>query len=203
MEYYIENNQIFENSTPIVKINVIRKLFGIESIVLSGQVNLKIKRGKGRYEIFVDEMLSGYIGKNFEINYMGSIYSVDKKNIVSFINGKENIIKINSIGTEVGQLRREGKKLIVSSNVGLDRSVMFVSLTIFYKFFRLTPGYGGGRTVSNLPIAYRVAYYVFVFGAFLFLLFSPSIGFYSTLLFLTMLVIAQIIKYYGNRKAVF
>ncbi len=200
MEYYVENNQIFENSTPVETINVIRKGLGIDSIVLNGQVNLTIKRGKGRYEILDNGMLAGYVGKDFEINYMGSIYKVDRKNVISFMNGSENIIKILSLGTEVAQIKREGNKLIIGSNVGMDRSVLFVYLAIFSSFFRVTPSYGGRRAVSRLPIPYRIAYYVLTVGAFLFLILTPSIGMYSSLIFLLMLMIAQIIRYYGYRK---
>jgi len=200
MEYYIENNKIYENSTPIVTINVNRKGLGIDSIDLSGQVNIKIKRSKGKYEIYDGDILSGYIGKDFEINYLGSTYRVDRKNIISFMNGATDSIKITSLGTEIANIKRDGNRLFISSDKGLDRTVMFIYLAIFSSFFRVTPGYAGRRIVYNLPLPYRIAYYVFIFGALIFLIFTPNIGIYSAFLFFFMIIIAQIIRYLGYRK---
>ncbi len=206
MEYSYENGTIYEGTNPIATVAIDGYGLRTRSIVISGQVQIKLEREKRGFNILDNGMMMG-TANGFTIEYLGTVYEVNNREVINFLNGKSNSFKITSQGAEIAEVSKKDNRILISTLMNVDRVPLFIYLSFLstYSMRAASTGYGrNNRRSMNIPTGYKIAYYVLTFGALIFLFsdtFLPMINYSDSLLiFLVMVIAGYVVRYYGLRK---
>ncbi|MGC8692893.1 MAG: hypothetical protein ACP5RY_01320, partial [Thermoplasmata archaeon] len=96
-------------------------------------------------------------------------------------------------------------RILISTLMSADRVPLFIYLSFLSLYSnQAMTGYGrNNRRSLNIPIGYKIAYYVLTFGALIFLFsntFLPVSYTDSLVIFLAMVIAGYVVRYYGIRK---
>lgn len=204
MEYSYDNGTIYEGTNPIA--TVVMEGYGIRarSIVISGQVQIKLERDRRGFNILDNGMIMGTVN-GFTIEYLGTVYQVNNREVVSFVNGRSNSFKITSQGADIAEVSRKDNRIFISSIMNSDKVPLFIYLSFLSSYSnQAMAGYRRNNSRNlNIPIGYKIAYYVLTFGALIFL-FSDTvlpISYADSLvIFLAMVIGGHVVRYYGIKK---
>lgn len=204
MEYSYENGTIYEGTNPIATVVIEGSGARTKSIVISGQVQITLERERSGFKILDNGILMGN-AKGFTIDYEGTVYEVNYRELSSFVNGRINNIKIKSLGVDAAEISRKENRIFISSINSSDKVPLFIYLSFLSPYSN--PVSGGStranRRTVNIPVEYRVAYYVLMLGALAFLVGSSVLPIpYSDcfIIFIVMIIAGYIVRYYGVIK---
>ncbi|MGC8619265.1 MAG: hypothetical protein ACP5F1_06560 [Thermoplasmata archaeon] len=188
----LENNTISEGEKLIGTINIEKK-----SINIQGSVNISIKKERGYYSIFEDNLPLGRVERDLKIIYQGKEYEPQRKDLYNFISGKTNKIDIYFFGSISGTIERENHKLVVKSDNAIEKTPFIIYLAIFSRYKIPV------RRSQALKSPYREIYYgllaLFFIVFILMNIFYQDEGLYS--LFALSIIIAEFAVYIiGRRK---
>ncbi|MEM3277680.1 MAG: hypothetical protein QW258_01480 [Thermoplasmata archaeon] len=204
MEYSYENGTIYEGTNPIATVVIDGYGLRTRSITISGQVQIKLERQRRGFNILDNGMMMG-TANGFTIEYLGTVYEVNKQEVYKFVNGRSNSFKITSQGSEIAEVSRKDNRILISTLMNSDKVPLFIYLSFLSPYSNpVRAGYArNNRRGVDIPIVYKIAYYVLTVGALIFLFSDTVLPISyadSLMIFLAMIIAGYVVRYYGVRK---
>lgn len=158
------DGSIYSDSSLIGKVERSR-----DTIVISGQYNLKIKReSRGGYKVYENDVEVGSMDNKYTLTFYGSTYQIGLPQARSFISGLSNEIIIyqgsypNSIA--VASLKRTNDGLEVdidTSYINVDPTLVYLAIFSPFVNTRARPYMQRGRTMGRRMFYLRLIWLLF------------------------------------------